>query len=104
MPALGHPGRPVGLEPPLLNYVMSTGQATYGSTINSATADISGELFTLPAGAVGVAAGLEHRDVRGYDRPGQFEQSGFSTDLAGNADRTASTRCAKPTWNSTSRC
>lgn len=24
----------------------------------------------------------------GYDQPGQFEQSGYSTDLAGNATRT----------------
>ena len=68
-----------------LDYIMSVGQKTYGSTINSATADVSGELFTLPAGAVGVAGGLEHRQVRGYDQPGQFEQSGLSTDLAGNA-------------------
>jgi iron complex outermembrane receptor protein len=67
-----------------INYIMSTGQATYGSTINSATANISGELLQLPAGMLGVAAGLEHREVRGYDIPGQFEQSGYSTDLAGN--------------------
>lgn len=67
-----------------LDYVMSTGQATYGSTVKAFLADVSGELFTLPAGKVGLAAGLERREVRGYDRPGQFEQSGFSTDLAGN--------------------
>jgi iron complex outermembrane receptor protein len=78
-------GGPSASTPEALAYVMSTGQATYGSTINSATADITGELFDLPAGAVGIAAGLEHRAVRGYDRPGQFEQSGYSTDLAGNA-------------------
>ncbi len=77
-------GGPSASNAAALNYVMSTGQATYGSTVNSATADITGELFNLPAGAVGVAAGLENRDVRGYDRPGQFEQSGYSTDLAGN--------------------
>jgi iron complex outermembrane receptor protein len=77
-------GGPSASTPAALQYVMSTGQATYGSTINSATANISGELVNLPAGAVGVAAGLEHRDVSGYDRPGQFEQSGYSTDLAGN--------------------
>ncbi|WP_296946605.1 TonB-dependent receptor domain-containing protein [uncultured Massilia sp.] len=78
-------GGPSASTQAALNYVMSTGQATYGSTVNSATADLTGELFTLPAGAVGVAGGLEHREVRGYDRPGQFEQSGYSTDLAGNA-------------------
>ncbi|MDQ2822619.1 MAG: TonB-dependent receptor [Pseudomonadota bacterium] len=69
-----------------LAYINSHGQSTYGSTINSATADISGELFNMPggAGAVGFAGGVEHRDVRGYDHPGTFEQSGYSTDLAGN--------------------
>ena len=70
-----------------IDYIMSTGQATYGSTINSATANISGELFQLPAGMIGVAGGIEHREVRGYDVPGQFEQSGYSSDLAGNATR-----------------
>jgi iron complex outermembrane receptor protein len=70
-----------------INYIMSTGQATYGSTINSATANISGEVLQLPAGMLGVAGGIEHREVRGYDIPGQFEQSGYSSDLAGNATR-----------------
>jgi iron complex outermembrane recepter protein len=78
-------GGPSATTPEALKYVMSVGQATYGSKVDSATADITGELFTLPAGALGMAAGLEHRTVSGYDRPGQFEQSGMSTDLAGNA-------------------
>ena len=78
-------GGPSTSSPEVLKYVMSTGQSTYGSTVNSATVDLGGELFTLPAGAIGIAGGLEHREVKGYDRPGQFEQSGYSTDLAGNA-------------------
>jgi iron complex outermembrane receptor protein len=78
-------GGPSASTPEALKYIMSNGQATYGSTVNSATADIGGELFTLPAGALAFAGGLEHREVRGYDRPGMFEQSGYSTDLAGNA-------------------
>ncbi|KAK0330525.1 hypothetical protein LTR94_032501, partial [Friedmanniomyces endolithicus] len=68
-----------------LAYVNSTGQSTYGSTVNSATADLAGELFQLPAGALGLAVGIEHREVKGQEVPGQFEQSGYSTDLAGNA-------------------
>ncbi|MCA1245988.1 TonB-dependent siderophore receptor [Massilia sp. MS-15] len=80
-------GGPSASNQEVINYVMATGQATYGSTINSATADIAGEVFTLPAGAIGIAAGIEHREVRGYDLPGQFEQSGYSTDLAGNPTR-----------------
>ncbi|MDY0974250.1 TonB-dependent receptor [Massilia sp. CFBP9012] len=78
-------GGPSASTQEALDYVMSTSQATYSSVVNSATADITGELFTLPAGAVGVAAGIEHREVRGDDIPGQFEQSGYSSSLAGNA-------------------
>jgi iron complex outermembrane receptor protein len=80
-------GGPSASTPEALAYVMSTGQATYGSTVNSATANIGGELFAMPgnAGSVAFAGGLEHREVSGYDRPGQFEQSGYSTDLAGNS-------------------
>jgi len=77
-------GGPGAASDAALNYVMSTGQATYGSTVNSATANIGGEVFQLPAGMLGVAAGIEHREVRGFDTPGQFEQSGYSTDPAGN--------------------
>jgi iron complex outermembrane receptor protein len=80
-------GGPSASNAAALDYVTSTGQATYGSTVNSATANIGGELFDMPgnAGKLGFAAGLEHREVTGYDRPGQFEQSGYSTDLAGNS-------------------
>jgi len=78
-------GGPSASTPEALAYINSIGLSTYGSTVNSATADLSGELFTLPAGAVGVAGGLEHRSVRGYNQPGLFEQSGYSTDLASNA-------------------
>jgi iron complex outermembrane receptor protein len=78
-------GGPSASTPEALKYILSTGQASYGSKIDSATADIGGELVTLPAGALGFAAGLEHRKVSGADQPGQFEQSGYSTDLAGNA-------------------
>jgi iron complex outermembrane receptor protein len=78
-------GGPNASTPEALAYVMSVGQATYGSAVSSLNADVSGEVFKLPAGNIGVAAGLEQRKVRGYDRPGQFEQSGLSTDLAGNA-------------------
>jgi iron complex outermembrane receptor protein len=75
-------GGPSASTPEALAYINSTGQHGYGSTTNSATANIAGEVLTLPAGGLGFAAGLEHREVRGYDTPGQFEQSGYSTDLA----------------------
>jgi iron complex outermembrane receptor protein len=78
-------GGPSASTPAALAYINSIGQHGYGSTTNSATANIAGEILDLPAGALGVAGGLEHREVRGYDTPGQFEQSGYSTDLAANA-------------------
>ncbi|MCC2954273.1 TonB-dependent receptor [Massilia sp. IC2-477] len=77
-------GGPSASTPAALNYIMSIGGYTYGSKVDSATADLSGELFQLPAGALGVAAGIEHRTVEGWDLPGEFQRSGFSTDLAGN--------------------
>lgn len=77
-------GGPSASTKEALDYVMSTGLATYGSTIKSFNVDASGELMKLPAGAMGLAVGLEKREVSGYDQPGQFERSGLSTDLAGN--------------------
>jgi iron complex outermembrane receptor protein len=77
-------GGPSASNPDVLKYVMATSQSTYGSTVDSATANVGGELLQLPAGMLGVAAGVEHRTVKGYDQPGQFEQSGYSTELAGN--------------------
>jgi iron complex outermembrane receptor protein len=78
-------GGPSASNAAAFNYIMSTGQHGYGSTTNSATANITADsILDLPAGGVGFAAGLEHREVRGYDQPGQFEQSGYSTDLAAN--------------------
>ena len=76
-------GGPSASTPQALAYVNSSGVRTYGSTINSATADIAGELFQLPAGALGLAVGIEHREVKGEEVPGQFEQSGYSTNLSG---------------------
>ena len=78
-------GGPSASTAAALDYVRATSRAEFGSTVNSATADITGALLDLPAGPLDMAAGLEYRSVSGYDRPGQFEQSGLSTDAAGNA-------------------
>ncbi len=76
-------GGPSASTPEALDYVNTNGTKTYGSTINSATADIAGELYQLPAGALGLAVGIEHREVKGSDVPDQFSQSGYSTNLSG---------------------
>ena len=76
-------GGPSASTAAALNYVNTSGAKTYGSTINSATANIGGEVWQLPAGALGVAVGVEHREVKGSDVPDQFSQSGYSTNLSG---------------------
>ncbi len=76
-------GGPSASTAAALNYVNTSGAKTYGSTINSATANIGGELWQLPAGALGLAVGVEHREVKGSDVPDQFSQSGYSTNLSG---------------------
>ena len=78
-------GGPSASTPQALNYVMAEGKATYGSTVNSVTADISGEVFQLPAGGLGVAAGVEKREVSGYDRPDQMDQMALTSSLAGKS-------------------
>ena len=76
-------GGPSASTAQALAYVNTMGTKTYGSTINSATANVAGELYQLPAGALGVAVGIEHREVKGSDVPDQFSQSGYSTNLSG---------------------
>lgn len=58
----------------------------YISTANSETQDyfanISGTPFELPAGGLGIAAGLEHRRTEGRYTPDSMSQAGQSTNLA----------------------
>jgi iron complex outermembrane recepter protein len=45
------------------------------------TANLSGELFTLPGGPVGFAVGLEHRDLRGQFDPDEIVSAGLGSDI-----------------------
>ncbi|QOL49831.1 TonB-dependent receptor domain-containing protein [Massilia litorea] len=76
-------GGPSASTPEALAYINHKGGGTYNSTVNSATADISGEIFKLPAGGLGFAAGIERREVRGSDNPDSLEQLALTTNLAG---------------------
>lgn len=75
-------GGPSNSTAAALAYVNHQGVASYGSTIRSLNADISGEIVKLPGGMMGFAAGLEKRNVSGFDRPGAMEQANLTTDLA----------------------
>ena len=45
------------------------------------TANISGELFDLPGGPLGLAAGVEYRELSGSFDPDSVVQRGFSSDI-----------------------
>src|SRR5690606_9753631 len=65
-----------------LNYILFTAKDKYQNTSKSYTANISGDLFQLPGGMAGFAAGFEHRKESGYDNPDAFVSAGLSS---GNA-------------------
>ncbi len=62
------------------NYVGYTQVSTSGNTSTNWYADISTELFQLPAGALGVAIGLEDRKNEYFDQPDTLVASGGSSD------------------------
>ncbi|QGH65113.1 TonB-dependent receptor [Xanthomonas oryzae pv. oryzicola] len=78
-------GGPSASTPNALQYINALGQATQQSLSKQWTANLTGGLFDLPAGELGFAAGVEHRQVSGYDYPDQLSSAGYTTDLAAQA-------------------
>jgi iron complex outermembrane receptor protein len=62
----------------LFPYYTDTGR----TKTTSYTANLSGSIVTLPAGDLGLAIGVEHREESGRFVPDAFNQSGSSTGLA----------------------
>ncbi len=67
-----------------MKYISPLGQATQQSVSKQYFANITGGLFDMPgsAGEFAFAAGVEHREVSGYDYPDQLSSAGYTTDLA----------------------
>ncbi|PPV08979.1 TonB-dependent receptor [Xanthomonas bromi] len=78
-------GGPSASTPNALQYLNALGQATQQSLSKQWTANVTGGLFDLPAGELGFAAGVEHREISGYDYPDQLSSAGYTTDLAAQA-------------------
>lgn len=72
-------GGPDGITPGMFNYITFIGHDTSGSKFRSLTGNVSGDLFELPAGALGFALGFESRRQDAYDSPDAFTASGLST-------------------------
>ena len=53
----------------VLDYILYTQRDTGGNEQQSLTANITGQLFQLPAGALGFAAGVERREEKGWRDP-----------------------------------
>jgi iron complex outermembrane receptor protein len=66
----------------MLDYVTFNAHDDLGTTQRNYTGNISGELFDLPAGPVGIAAGYEYRQEEGFDDPDALIAAGNTT---GNA-------------------
>ena len=64
------------LTPAVLDYIHFVTRDHGGNDQKSANASISGELFTLPAGAVGFASGVEFRKEMGWRDPDSLIVSG----------------------------
>lgn len=62
-----------------INYVTFTAQDTSETTIRSHSGNISTELFELPGGMVGVAAGFETRRYSGFDQPDALIAAGITS-------------------------
>ncbi len=75
-------GGPSASTKEALNYIMAREHATDQSVQKDFTANITGGLFELPAGTFSFAAGVEHRNVSGYDQPDEMASAGYTTDLA----------------------
>lgn len=66
------------LTPEVLRYIMAPTRDTGGNDQKGISANISGELFSLPAGPVGFAAGAEARRESGWRNPDNLTVLGIA--------------------------
>ena len=75
------------ITPEMLGYIGFDERARSSQRLADFTANLSGELFQLPGGAVGIAVGYEHRYQSGSFTPDPIVQAGFSADIPAQAAR-----------------
>ncbi len=69
------------VTPAMLAYVGFTEHDKSSQTLNDYTANLSGDVFDLPAGPVGLAVGYEHRLQRGSFDPDPVIVAGLGADI-----------------------
>ncbi len=65
----------------MLDWIQYVGHDSSETSLNLASANVSGELFPVPAGALSFAAGYEHREYEGSFQPDSLKISGESNDV-----------------------
>lgn len=73
------------ITPEMLNFIAFDERAKSDQRLQDYTANLSGELFDLPGGAVAIAAGYEHRYQKGSFTPDPVVQAGLSADIPAQA-------------------
>jgi len=73
------------ITPEMLNFIAFDERAQSSQRLQDYTANLSGELFDLPGGAVAIAAGFEHRYQKGSFTPDPIVQAGLSADIPAQA-------------------
>ncbi len=66
------------LTPEALDYLLFTSVGTGGNELFSVTGDVTGDLFELPAGTVGFAAGATYRKEKGWRTPDELTIAGVA--------------------------
>ena len=74
-------GGPGTITQDMIDFVGFTQHDSSKQTSVDFTANISGSLFELPGGPLGVAAGLEYRKLKGQFDPDPVVSAGFSSDI-----------------------
>ena len=72
------------MTPEMLDFVTYTGVDTSSQELTDASANLSGELFDLPAGPFGFAVGFEHREEDGSFVPDPVVAAGETADVPTN--------------------
>ena len=69
------------ITPAMMNWVTFIQNDSSKQDLWDATANLSGELFELPGGPLGVAMGVEYRELSGRFDPDPVVAAGFSSDI-----------------------
>ncbi len=60
------------ITPEMADYIRANGVDRNGTKQHDFTANLTGDLFALPAGMLAFAAGIEYRKEIGFDKPGAY--------------------------------